>query len=142
MPQHPEAHVRRAVRVLAMVGELHRRGYQKLRVMPFMSPSGNAWRCWIGPDTLFYRDHGAYLRAAWDLDETQSTSLTAPYTTGAKHYFNWQDADQDDPDAGRQIPGPVRQPCRPRRRVELRLRWLVSEVARPGRARLDARGSR
>lgn len=47
--------IRRAVRVLAMVGELHRRGFQKLRVMPFMSPSGNAWRCWIGPETLFYR---------------------------------------------------------------------------------------
>lgn len=29
MTQHPEPHVRRAVRVLAMVGELHRRGYQK-----------------------------------------------------------------------------------------------------------------
>jgi hypothetical protein len=38
MQQHPEPHVRSAVRVLAMVGELHRRGYQKIRVMPFMSP--------------------------------------------------------------------------------------------------------
>jgi hypothetical protein len=96
MPQHPDPVIRRAVRVLAMVGELHRRGYQKLRVMPFMSSSGHAWRCWIGPDALFYRDHGAYLRAAWDLEETQSTSSTAPYTTGAKHYFNWHDADHDD----------------------------------------------
>lgn len=96
MPQHPDAHVRRAVRVLAMVGELHRRGYQKLRVMPFMSPSGNAWRCWVGPDTLFYRDHGAYLCGAWGGDEDQSTSVTACYTTGADHYFNWQDSDHDD----------------------------------------------
>jgi hypothetical protein len=28
LPKHPEADIRRAVRVLAMVGELHRRGYQ------------------------------------------------------------------------------------------------------------------
>jgi hypothetical protein len=96
MPQHPDPVIRRAVRVLAMIGELHRRGYQKLRVMPFMSPSGNAWRCWIGPDTLFYRDHGAYLRAVWGCEEAQSTSPTACYTTGADHYFDWRDADQDD----------------------------------------------
>lgn len=96
MPQHPEAHVRRAVRVLAMVGELHRRGYQKIRVMPFMSPSGNAWRCWIGPDTLFYRNHGAYLCDPGHSEEVQSTSLSARYSTGADHYFDWQDADNDD----------------------------------------------
>ena len=99
MPQHPEPHVRRAVRVLAMVGELHRRGYQKLRVMPFMSSSGHAWRCWIGPDTLFYRNHGAYLRDTGYSEEEQLTSLSAQrarYTTGADHYFDWQDADKDD----------------------------------------------
>ena len=59
MPQHPEPHIRRAIRVLAIVGELHKRGYQRLRVMPFMSPSGVHWRCLIGPVTLFYRNHGA-----------------------------------------------------------------------------------
>ena len=62
MPRHPEPHIRRAVRVLAIVGELHRRGYQLLRVMPFMSPSGVYWRCWIGPVKFFYRNHGAILR--------------------------------------------------------------------------------
>ncbi|MGY3692197.1 hypothetical protein ACVIGA_002277 [Bradyrhizobium sp. USDA 3240] len=96
MQQHPEAHVRRAVRVLAMVGELHRRGFQKLRVMPFMSPSGNHWRCWIGPDTLFYRNHGARLRDS-DFSEVQSESLSARYTSGDEnHYFGWQDAENDD----------------------------------------------
>jgi hypothetical protein len=63
MPRHPEPHIRRAVRVLAMVGELHKRGYQRLRVMPFMSPSGLYWRCWIGPSEFFYRNHGAMLGA-------------------------------------------------------------------------------
>jgi hypothetical protein len=95
MPQHPDPTIRRAIRVLAMVGELHKRGYQKLRVMPFMSPSGNAWRCWIGPDTLFYRNHGAYLSDA-GCEEDQSISLSARYTTGADLYFDWQDADKDD----------------------------------------------
>lgn len=96
MPQHPEPHVRRAIRVLSMVGELHRRGYQKIRVMPFMSPSGTAWRCWIGPDTLYYRNHGAYLCDTGYSEEVQSTSLSARYTTAADHYFDWQDADHDD----------------------------------------------
>ncbi|UQR62959.1 hypothetical protein LRP30_40540 [Bradyrhizobium sp. C-145] len=96
MPQHPEPHVRRAVRLLAMVGELHRRGYQKLRVMPFMSPSGNHWRCWIGPDTLFYRDHGAYLRD-FGFSETQRDSSSARYTSGEEaRYFGWTDAERDD----------------------------------------------
>jgi len=80
--RHPEPHIRRAVRVLAMVGELHRRGYQRLRVMPFMSPSGTSWRCWIGPDMLFYRNHGAILCEAADNDEMQSTSMIARYTSG------------------------------------------------------------
>jgi len=101
MPQHPEPYIRRAVRVLAMVGELHRRGYQKLRVMPFLSPSGISWRCWIGPDTLFYRNHGAILcETSATLDgsrEGQSTTLLARYSSGEENqYFGWDDAEQDD----------------------------------------------
>jgi hypothetical protein len=101
MPRHPEPHIRRAVRVLAMVGELHRHGYQRLRVMPFMSPSGTYWRCWIGPDTLFYRNHGAILcqttAAMADNSELQPTSMIARYTSGDdNHYFGWDDAKHDD----------------------------------------------
>ena len=97
MTQHPEPYVRRAVRVLAMVGELHRRGYQKLRVMPFMAPSGCYWRCWIGPDTLFYRNHGAFLCDEGYDEEVQSNSLSARYTSGEEnHYFGWRDAENDD----------------------------------------------
>ncbi len=100
MTRHPEPRIRRAVRVLAMVGELHRRGYQRLRVMPFMSPSGTSWRCWIGPDKLFYRDHGAVLcqtaAALGDNGEMQSTSMIARYTSGNdNHYFGWDDAEHD-----------------------------------------------
>jgi len=62
MPQHPDATIRRAIRVLAMIGELHKRGYQRLRVMPYLSPSGAYWRCEVGPVDTFYRNHGAILR--------------------------------------------------------------------------------
>lgn len=96
MPRHPEPHVRRAVRVLAMVGELHRRGYQRIRVMPFMSPSGNHWRCYIGPDRLFYRNHGAYLRDT-DFSERQSETLSARYSSANENrYFGWTGSEDDD----------------------------------------------
>ena len=65
--------------------------------MPFMNSSGTAWRCWIGPDTLFYRNHGAYSSDDGLGDEPQSTSLIARYTTGEEnHYFGWEDAEKDD----------------------------------------------
>jgi hypothetical protein len=36
---------RRALRVLRMVHELHKRGRQRLRIVPTMAPSGLHWRC-------------------------------------------------------------------------------------------------
>jgi hypothetical protein len=53
MPKHPEPHIRHAVRVLVMVGELHKLGYQRLRVMPHMAPSGTYWRCTIASINRF-----------------------------------------------------------------------------------------
>lgn len=76
MPQHPEPHVRGANLCTFHGRRVHRRGHQKLRVMPFMSPSGKSWRCWIGPDMLIYRNHGAFL-CDTDFNEMQSTSLSA-----------------------------------------------------------------
>lgn len=101
MPRHPDPHIRRAVRVLVMVGELHKRGYQRLRVMPFMAPSGMSWRCWVGPSSLFYRNHGAILSAkaaaSPDEQEEQATALVARYTSGMDNrYFDWADAESDD----------------------------------------------
>jgi hypothetical protein len=61
-----------------------------------MSSSGTNWRRWIGPDILFYRNHGAILSEA-DNDKMQSTSMIARYTSGDdNHYFGWQDAEYDD----------------------------------------------
>jgi hypothetical protein len=100
MPQHPESHIRRAVRVLAVVGELHKRGYQLLRVMPFMSPSGSHWRCLIGPVKFFHRNHGAILHeplASSPEDEAQEKASVARYTSGQMNqYFGWEDAQKDD----------------------------------------------
>jgi hypothetical protein len=97
MPKHPEPHIRHAVRVLAAVRELHKRGYQRLRVMPFMSPSGAAWRCWIAPVQFFYRNHGAILlqTAMSPDDEPQERAIIAQYTTGQDPYFGWKDAEKD-----------------------------------------------
>jgi hypothetical protein len=75
-----------------MVGELHKRGYQRLRVMPYIY-GGIAWRCSIGPVTLFYRNHGAMLSDSLGMERD---SLIARYTSGAgNHYFDWEDAASD-----------------------------------------------
>jgi hypothetical protein len=99
MPQHPEPHIRRAVRVLAIVGELHKRGYQRIRVMPFMAPSGCYWRCWIGPVKFFYRNHGAILNeetGASPDGEVQARATIARYSSGqGNQYFEWKDAQMD-----------------------------------------------
>jgi hypothetical protein len=90
MPRHPDATIRRAIRVLSMVGELHKRGYQRLRAMPYMSPSGAYWRCVIGPVDDFCRNHGAILAGG-------ESSETANYSSGQENeYFGWIDAGKDD----------------------------------------------
>ena len=75
---------RRANRLLLMVGELHKRGYQRLRICPSIAPSGMYWRCVITPVTNILESNGAML-AAWD-DE----SAYVTYTSGeANDYFGW-----------------------------------------------------
>ena len=38
-------------KLLFMVQEIHKRGYEKLRVIPSLSPSGLSWRCLFIVDT-------------------------------------------------------------------------------------------
>ena len=69
-----------------MVGELHKLGYQKLRISPGLSPSGMHWRCASTPGDNTLRSHGA-LVALYDDD------LVASYTSGqGNDYFGWTDA--------------------------------------------------
>jgi hypothetical protein len=71
-----------------MVHELHKRGYQRLRIMPGMSPSGANWRCNVTPVTNILRTHGAMARSF--------DHFSANYTSGVENaYFGWKDATQD-----------------------------------------------
>jgi hypothetical protein len=98
MAKHPDPTVRRAVRVLAMVGELHKQGFQRIRICPAIAPSGGYWRCTIGPAMLFHRDHGAVPKEVVVLDDVpQTVNMLARYTTGQENrYFDWGDAASDD----------------------------------------------
>lgn len=79
---------RRALRVLQMVHELHKAGYQRIRICPGMSASGGSWRCAVTPMDNIERNHGAML-VDWD-------NGVARYTSGQKnHYFEWMDAESD-----------------------------------------------
>jgi hypothetical protein len=95
MLQHPDPYVRRAVRLLAMVGELHKRGYQRLRVMPYFGPTGH-WRCAIAPVFLFHRNHGAILREPDGSDAQEATLIARHSGADGNHYFEWDDARTDD----------------------------------------------
>lgn len=87
--RHPDPQVRRAQRVLLMVHELHKRGYQKLRIAPGMSGSGCFWRCNITAAANIRKDHGALL-ASWD------DRITAFYSSADGNlYFGWKDATRD-----------------------------------------------
>lgn len=84
-----EAMLRRCARVLAMVHELHKAGYQRLRVLPFASPSGCYWRAWITHASNVAAD--GYTLIDWDLEDTGR--LVARYTSGQENdYFGWTDA--------------------------------------------------
>lgn len=70
-----------------MVSELHKRGYQRLRVVPCIAPSGAYWRCWVTPASNILRTHGAHL-ASWEQDDR---SLVL-YSSGQDNeFFGWTD---------------------------------------------------
>lgn len=82
------AHERRALRVLMMVHELHKAGYQQLRIAPGMSPSGCYWRCAVTPASNIKRSHGAEL--------VSYEENVAHYTSGQENeHFDWKDAKTD-----------------------------------------------
>lgn len=80
--------LRRCTRVVAMVHELHKVGYQRIRAIPQESPNGMHWRCHITfasnvePDGFTLKDY--------DIDRR---GLVAAYSTGeGAEYFGWNDA--------------------------------------------------
>jgi hypothetical protein len=79
-------------RLLLMVQELHRMGYERLRVVTGMSPSGCYWRLAITPATN--------VRPA-DCGEryVNYEEGVARYTTGQEaNCFGWEDAAKDSPE--------------------------------------------
>jgi hypothetical protein len=55
-------------KILEMVRELHRRGYECLRICPGMAASGVYWRCMVTPVTNILSTHGA-MAADWGKDK-------------------------------------------------------------------------
>ena len=82
---------RNASKVLFMVAELHRMGYQRLRIAPGISPSGIYWRCGVTHVDNIRPDHGAMA-----MDE--SSDLTTYSSAAGDHFFGWDDAGDDSPD--------------------------------------------
>ena len=76
--------------LLLMVAELHRLGYQRLRIEPGMAPSGMYWRCGFASAVHFSPQHGAIIAASGPV---------ARYSSGqARAYFDWPDAAGDTPE--------------------------------------------
>ncbi len=82
--QPEDAAHRNALRLLSMVAELHKAGYQRLRIAAGMSPSGFHWRCHIIPaDNV--RLNG-WEPSSWD-------TVDANYSSADEdRYFGWEDA--------------------------------------------------
>jgi hypothetical protein len=76
--------IRRAIRVLSMVGELHKAGYQQLRIAAGMSPSGIHWRCHITP-AVNVQTNG------WEPIDWNSGVANYSSSDGSS-YFGWTDA--------------------------------------------------
>lgn len=69
-----------ATRIVTMVTELHRRGYQHLRIFPYEYPL--AWRLCIGPRKHFSTYNGAYCEHSGGQFPVYSSSQ-------GKDYFGW-----------------------------------------------------
>ncbi len=81
------ASVRRTQRVIRMVSDLHRLGYQRLRIMPYVYPL--AWRVAIGPAGLFSERNGAWM-------EHSAEHVCATYSSASSNrYFGWTDTRSD-----------------------------------------------
>ena len=80
--------VRRGGRLLAMVHELHKAGYQHLRICAGMSPDGKEWRCRVLPASQVKID-------GWS--PAEDTHQYNQYSSNqGKQFFGWTDTESDD----------------------------------------------
>jgi hypothetical protein len=66
-----------ARKVILMLAELHKRGYERLRLLPGMAPNGIHWRYAITPIAHVSREHGARSGASCGYDDFPRGSLSA-----------------------------------------------------------------
>lgn len=90
---HPDPHLRRSHRILRMVFELHKRGYQRIRIMPGMSSSGGHWRCHISHIDNFLATNGARIHQSLSL--FQRSDIASYSSSQGNKYFGWEDAEKD-----------------------------------------------
>jgi hypothetical protein len=93
IPLHrpPDMAQRNALRLMGMVHELHKQGWQRLRIHSGMAPSGCYWRCAIFARDLTPKQQERYYKSPGP------TNLVARYTSGQeRHYFDWADCEKDD----------------------------------------------
>src|SRR5688572_16981077 len=81
-----EPALRHAARLIAMVHEIHKAGYQRIRMCPAMAPSGVHWRCSIShADNV--DDDGLGFRPGGEGE-------IALYSSGqGALYFGWEDGE-------------------------------------------------
>lgn len=82
----PDPNRRHATRLLTMIHELHKAGYQRIRFSSGMSPSGTHWRCSITHASNMTSD-GLRIGASHAVDEVLHYS-----TASGDRYFDWPDA--------------------------------------------------
>ena len=85
----PDPTVRHATRVIAMVHELHKAGYQRVRMLPYLSPSGAHWRCEITfSDNV--EDDGYTIKGFGS-----DIGCIARYSSSQENrYFDWEGAEK------------------------------------------------
>ena len=102
--RHEDETVRGCLRALGTLAELHKAGYQRVRGMPFLSPSSMSWRLWISPVSHLHRNHGA-LRGEvasgppGEAGGINNENLCAKFTRGqvpSGQFFGWLDIADDD----------------------------------------------
>lgn len=81
------AWVRRSGRLIRMVSELHRMGYQHARIMPYEYPL--AYRIVIAPRSEFSLTNGAYF------NDGTSENCARYSSADENRYFGWRDAEAD-----------------------------------------------
>jgi hypothetical protein len=82
-----EALDRRILRMLTMVHELHKAGYQRLRISPGIGGPG-AWRCLVTPISNTRKAHGAITKYGLRL-------VALHLGAAGNKYFDWDDAKTD-----------------------------------------------